>query len=83
PILGLLPHAGAAANLIRSTNTGYVVSHPDHQAVCNILDKAYSEYKNQSNNTPFSPNETELNKYEIHTLTEKLAKLLDDSISRI
>lgn len=83
PILGILPDGSAAANLIKSTKTGYVVSHPDYHAVSNILDNAYSEYKTQRCDASFYPKEIELNKYEICTLTKELAGLLDDAISGI
>lgn len=80
PILGILPHGSAMADLIRSTNTGYVVSQRDYRRVSRILDTLYSRRKTRGHDSIFSPNETELNKYEIRNLTKNLAGLLERSI---
>jgi len=79
PILGILPDRGAAAEIIRSNQSGYVVSEPDHRSVADILSKHYRLYMNNNLQTPLLNHNPELDQYEVVHLTRKLADVLEEA----
>ncbi|MBN1637284.1 MAG: glycosyltransferase [Deltaproteobacteria bacterium] len=82
PILGILPEGGAASKLIQQTKSGYVISSPDHQAVADILERHFSAYKDNRPEKDFCPNNSELGKYDVCSLTQELANTLDKVFSQ-
>lgn len=75
PILALVPPAGAAAELIRSTQTGFVVDATNTGTIAEQLSTLYDDWRNGE--IHFAPNEQEVHAYDRRSLTRSLADVLD------
>ncbi len=75
PVLAILPENGAAADLVKKTKIG-MVAHTDNVfAIKNVIFDYYSKWRD--NKLIFSPDRTEIEKYERYELTKKLASVFD------
>lgn len=76
PILALVPPEGAAAELIRSTQTGFVVDATNTSAIVDQLSALYSNWRRGE--IHFTPNEQKVDAYDRRSLTRSLAGVFDD-----
>ncbi len=82
PILGIFPKNSIAADLIRSTQTGYVIQSPDYRKILPVFDNVLDRSNNNSSRTLSAPNEVEIRKYESIVLTKQLATLCDNLVNK-
>lgn len=75
PILALVPHDGAAAELIKTTRTGVVVDPEDIKAIKEAVVDLYRKWS--QGELKIEPNWNEIQKYEAREVTKKLASVLD------
>ncbi len=75
PILALVPPEGAAADLIRRTNTGIVVAPEDTVAIRDAVLDLYLQWK--QGRLQVQPNGTEICKFETRNLNQSLSEVLD------
>jgi len=78
PILALVPE-GEAANIVRQTQTGYVVSSDDKAKMKEILTREFNrkwQAKRKSENN-FEPDELEIEKYTTEHAMDQFAKLFN------
>jgi glycosyltransferase involved in cell wall biosynthesis len=78
PILAIIPQNGAAAQLIKETNTGLISDCSDISTTKNNIEALYSSWQNNIN--IYTPNMKEIEKYERNTLARKLAKVFDKAL---
>ncbi len=76
PILAIAPTNGAAAGVIRETETGFVADSTDPQAVLEALRNCYNQWK--AGSLEVNPNREAVRRYERKALTERLAGLFDE-----
>ena len=81
PIFAISPESGAAARIIRGTNTGKVVSPRNGEGILNTLVEYYDMWVAKGLLKIF-PNENEIKKYDGRILTENLSKVFD-SVSKV
>ncbi|MGZ8549226.1 MAG: glycosyltransferase family 4 protein [Chitinophagaceae bacterium] len=81
PIIAFLPD-GEAANIIRNTKSGFVITKEDLDMSVNVFKNLYENRntKGWSENIIFSDNQ--IRQFEIKYLTAKLAKIMEDLISK-
>ena len=79
PILAIIPQHGAAAQLIKETNTGLISDCTDLHATKKNIEILYTSWL--KNIGIYSPNKEEIKKYERNTLTKELAKVFDKALS--
>jgi Glycosyl transferases group 1 len=81
PIIAFLPD-GEAANIIRKTNSGFVITKEDLDMSVNVFKNLYENRntKGWSENIIFSDNQ--IRQFEIKYLTAKLAKIMEDLVSK-
>jgi glycosyltransferase involved in cell wall biosynthesis len=75
PILALVPHDGAAAELITRTRTGVVVDPEDIKAIKEAVLDLYRRWR--SGGLEIQPDWTEIRKYEARVVTGRLVEVLD------
>ncbi len=75
PILALVPPKGAAADLIRKTNTGIVVASEDIAAIRDVVLDLYLRWK--EGRLQIHPNWEEICQYEAKNLSKSLSEVLD------
>jgi glycosyltransferase involved in cell wall biosynthesis len=80
PILSLIPKKGAAANLIKETNTGIVLEPEGIEEIKTAIMDLYHKWKKR--NMKIKPNWKRVIKYERQNLTEKLALIFDSLITQ-
>ena len=78
PILAVIPEKGAAAMLIRETNTGVICNWSHVKAIEKGFLKMYKNWKNGE--CILEPNQEEIAKYDRKALTGILAELLDKAV---
>lgn len=76
PIFALVPKEGAAARLIKRTNTGIVVDPEDISEIEKSIEFLYQKWL--KGEKIVEPNWEEIKKYERKKLTQKLAKIFDE-----
>jgi glycosyltransferase involved in cell wall biosynthesis len=76
PIFAISPESGAAARIIRETNTGKIVSPKNNEGILKTLVEYYEMWSAEGKLEIF-PNWEEIKKYEGRILTENLAKVFD------
>jgi hypothetical protein len=81
PIIAFLPE-GEAANIIRKTKSGFVITKEDLNMSVNVFNNLYENRntKGWSENIIFSDNQ--IRQFEIKYLTAKLAKIMEDLVSK-
>ncbi len=79
PILAIIPQHGAAAQLIKETNTGLISDCTDLHATKKNIEILYTSWL--KNIGIYSPNKEDIKKYERNTLTKELAKVFDKALS--
>ena len=77
PILALIPPQGIAADLIRSTKTGIIVPPEDTNPIKQGISKLFKEWKKGDLII-----KSDVSEYDRKTLTEKLAKVFEQVISK-
>ena len=76
PILSFLPD-GEAAQIVRSTKTGYVINSPDLERTIKILENEFqNKFSIGRKEYRLEPDYNEINLYEVEYLTGRLAKIL-------
>ena len=75
PIMAVIPAKGAAAQLIRSTNTGLVADYDDIEAIKVEILTYYDQWK--TGQISYEPYHAEIAQYERQTLTCNLAEYFD------
>ncbi|HOJ11747.1 MAG TPA: glycosyltransferase family 4 protein [Clostridiales bacterium] len=78
PILAIIPERGAAAQLIRETQTGLISDCTDLNGTKKNIKSLYSSWLEEIN--IYFPNKEEIRKYERNTLTAELAKVFDKAL---
>lgn len=78
PILAIIPQNGAAAKLIRDTNTGLISDCEDLEGAKKNIKALYTAWS--KNIDVYSPNRAEIRKYERNTLTGELVKVFDKAL---
>lgn len=75
PVLAVLPENGAAADLVRKTKIGRVAHTDDVSQIKNVILEYYTSWCDGK--LSFSPDRTEIEKYERKELTKALASVFD------
>ena len=76
PIFAISPENGAAARIIRETNTGKIVSPKNDEGILKTLVEYYEMWSAKGTLEIF-PNWEEIKKYDGRILTENLSKVFD------
>lgn len=77
PILAIVPE-GEAAEIVRRTRTGYVVTSEGPHDIAKVMEREYSlKFAEGTCQSAFQPCQAEIGRYEQLYLTEKLAAILD------
>ena len=77
PILALVPQNGSAAEMIRRSETGYVVDYEDREGTKNTLLALYRQWRSHRC-IEYTPNDDEVRKYDQRILMDELARILDE-----
>lgn len=75
PIISISDEDGEIAQIIKSTNTGRVVSPRKQDVINEVMYGFYNEWKNNGF-LKYKPNIEQIKKYDVRVLTEKLAKTI-------
>jgi glycosyltransferase involved in cell wall biosynthesis len=81
PILAVIPGKGAAARLVRETETGYVADYADIEGSKVNIAKLYEQWLNKSHN--FSPRWDAIRKFERKALTQRLSEVFAEAGQRV
>jgi len=80
PILAVIPPNGSAAEVIRETNSGIIVSPDDVRGISNGILNLYKKWRNGTIGVHL--NENALQKYQRDELTKKLATSFEEQTYR-
>jgi hypothetical protein len=79
PILALAPLDGPAAQLIRDTQTGWVIDSEDVPTICHTLEQLYTDWV--AHQLHYAPNTELVQRYDRRVLTRQLAQLFDQLVA--